>query len=624
MRLLIIAISYLLIGGLAAQINGYAQISAVSGSTLTVAISNESGAPFLTGKDIVLMQMQDDVIGSNTGNNASFGNLSSIEQAGRYEVRRIVSVARDMFGAPTGLVLDAAPGIGFNTGANSRLQAVTFELLGGGGDHTTTANITALPWNGNVGGVVAFQVQGVLTLAHNISANGSGFRGGERDGTFFSGPPCDGSTFRANSSGVNTNRYATKGEGIYRLTNSAWADGRGKILNGGGGGNMVNAGGGGGGNYTAGGNAVFGWSCGTTHAGGIGGVALTTEIGADRVFLGGGGGGGEGNDNVSTNGGNGGGIILIKANEIRTLGACGQRVISADGDPAANSGNDGAGGGGAGGSIVVDCLVFDLAASCPLLVRSNGGNGGSVNSSTHGGGGGGGQGVVIFSGAIPAANATVNSNNGNGGCNNNSNPCNSQANSGTGSNGLGVIIRAPGPLPIELLSFQAIPSDDRVDVSWSTATELGNDHFRVQRSLDREEWHDIAVLPGAGTSYSTHYYSHSDLAPLPGISYYRLVQEDHDGSTSVSHIVPVRFKGRLDRVSLFPNPASDRVEIRIDGGAVGGTLVLMDAAGRNVMEGIPIEDGVALFQVDQLPAGAYTALVHIDGEQLHQRFVIAR
>ena len=48
----------------------------------------------------------------------------------------------------------------------------------GSPDYITTANIGALNWDGDIGGVVAFNVAGVLTLAHNISADVAGFRGG--------------------------------------------------------------------------------------------------------------------------------------------------------------------------------------------------------------------------------------------------------------------------------------------------------------------------------------------------------------------------------------------------------------------------------------------------------------
>lgn len=48
---------------MAAIVNGYAQVTAISGSVLTVGTVDEAGAQFTTGRSVVLMQMQDDVIG---------------------------------------------------------------------------------------------------------------------------------------------------------------------------------------------------------------------------------------------------------------------------------------------------------------------------------------------------------------------------------------------------------------------------------------------------------------------------------------------------------------------------------------------------------------------------------
>lgn len=602
---------------LTAQVNGYARVSAISGAELTVVNVNESSSLFELGKDVIIMQMQDDVIGGNTGNNSGFGDLAGIGSAGLYEVRTIVSVTRvgDDLSAIT---LDAAPQNSYNLGANSRVQVITFELLGGGGDFTTTAAIPAVSWNGQRGGVVAFQVQGMLTVAHTIHADGRGFQGGAPVQT--TAGACDLTTFRAAANA----RHAFKGEGIYRVTDTDHAAALGKILNGGGGGNDHNGGGGGGGNYTAGGNAGPGWNCGAGNAGGLGGIALAAHIGADRVFLGGGGGGGHGNNNVATAGVRGGGIVLIKAERLRTSGNCGVRRISANGATASNAGNDGAGGGGAGGSIILDVVDFDLSSNCPLSLEANGGNGGTVNSSTHGGGGGGGQGVVIFSTNAPTGNATVSTSNGAGGCNNNSNPCDFVASSGQGTGNAGILENLATPLPVELLAFQAVAVGDRVDVSWSTAVEIDNDHFQVQRSVDRQEWEVIGYIEGAGTTYGTRSYRHIDEAPLPGTSYYRLVQVDIDGSTSASHTVPVHFVGRTSRATLFPNPARDRVELRVDGGAGDGIMDLTDATGRVVMLGLPIRAGVAVFYVGALPPGTYTALVRTDDGPLRQRLIVAR
>lgn len=598
-------------------INAYAEITALSGTTLTVGSSYETVTSFAAGKDIVIMQMQDNVIGANTANNASFGDLSSIQQAGRYTVRRIASVTRSG-PALTSITLTAVPGVTFNTGTNCRVQAITFELLGGGGNHTVSSALApALAWNGTLGGVLAFQVGGTLTVAANITADAVGFRGGARDRWSYTSP-CNTTDYVWSSVAAGTEYFATKGEGIYLNTNTALADGRGKMINGGGGANQINAGGGGGSNFTAGGSAPLGWSCGA-DAGGIGGVALGGHVSASRVFMGGGGGGGEGNDDVSTDGANGGGIILIDAAQMVTTGTCSVR-ISADGGTAANSGNDGAGGAGAGGSIVLQVPSFSFAGTCPLTIRANGGNGGTVNSSSHGGGGGGGQGAVIFSGTAPTTNVVVQTNNGTGGCNDSG--CATRAGNGAGTNGAGVIPGSSGPLPIELLDFQASAHAQHVIVEWSTASERDNDHFTVERSYDLELWETVAEVPGAVNSSAELRYAITDAHPLPGLSYYRLTQTDVDGTTETFPAAAVNMADGSAAFVMYPNPAHDRLTVVFPGMDARTMLRLVDEIGRTVPLPTRMTAGMAEIDLSFLTPGVYTVCLQHHGDLRAQRLVV--
>lgn len=602
----------------AAVINGYAQITAVSSTVLTVGNVNEVAAQFTTGKQVVLMQMQDDVIGANTSNNASFGNIGDLQQAGKFIIRTITAVTRNGSNVLTSITLNDIPDGSYHIGSNSSLQAITYELLGNGSDFTTTADITALNWDGStgIGGVAAFHVHGTLTLRHSISADGAGFRGGIR--TTGGGAGCDPNTYITS---YPATAYASKGEGIYKMTNTAWMSGRGRNANGAGGGNSHNAGGGGGGGYTAGGEGGAGYGCGT-GAGGLGGAQIGTSVTTNRIFMGGGGGGGEGNNSVSTDGGRGGGIVLISAASITTAGTYSGLRISADGVNGANSGgNDGAGGGGAGGGVVLQVPSYSVASTAPLTIRANAGGGGTVNDgNTHGGGAGGGQGTVIFSSARPTTNITTQTRNGAAGCNNNSNPCNSSASPGAGSNDAGILSSYQTVLPIELLAFNAAPRIDHVLLSWITASESDNALFRVERSVDLADWTNVAELPGAGNSATLMSYDATDHAPVMGSSYYRLRQIDTDGGSTVSEVVPVHMRAG-SQVSAYPNPASDILEIRVSD-LLDGSTEIINELGQRVASGIALRNGHAMIDVSALPSGSYVLVLIGNGEVRQERFII--
>ncbi|MFO0435129.1 MAG: hypothetical protein ACK5ZT_07775 [Sphingobacteriaceae bacterium] len=357
--------------------NAYAKVTNISGTTMTVTnLTEPTSFSFAASEEFIIMQMQDDVIGANTNTAVStFGDVGSIGSAGYYEVKTISSITRS--GATATVTFSGALVNSYNFGTNASLQIISFKQLNAAA-YTTSANITGTAWNGNIGGVVAFQVGTNLTLQHSVSADVLGFRGGTVSANH-SGPTCSAPSTTVYA--ANDNQRGYKGEGIHKNTNANYANARGHMTNGGGGGNHHNGGGGGGGNWTAGGLGGNGYNnCTSNPGGGIGGQALASFIPSGRVFMGGGGGGGQRNNSTGSNGGIGGGIIIIKANQIITGATCtGGIRITANGATAGSGNNDGQGGGGAAGSIILQVGSFNLSAACPPTIAANGGNGGSAN-----------------------------------------------------------------------------------------------------------------------------------------------------------------------------------------------------------------------------------------------------
>lgn len=438
---------------------------------------------------------------------------------------------------------------------------------------------------------------GKLTLAHNLTADEDGFRGAATNAGGSTG--CTGSSSYRLATNVN---HADKGEGIYKRTNATYAAGRAKILNGGGGGNSHNAGGGGGGNYTAGGEGGPGWNNCSPSARGIGGISLSSEITVGRIFMGG---AGEGNNGFSTQGKNGGGIILVKAEEIETVSCAGITISANVGSVPGTGGNDG--GGGAGGTIVFEVDTWTIAGACPLTISANGGNGGNVNTAaTHGGGGGGGQGALFFSTTAPTVHVTLETNSGDGGCNKYSDPCNSQASSGAGVDGSGVLDILTGPLPIELVDFYATKIDELVHLTWITKSEQNNSHFVIEKSLNGNDWYPISILSGAGNSSELLNYQTWDFNPSIGLNYYRLKQIDFDGSFSNSDVRSVDF--RTKGSFIFPNPTTGTVIISGIPNQLE-TIFIYDALGRTVFQKDMVEEQHSLeLDLSYLPNGSYSIL----------------
>lgn len=113
----------------------------------------------------------------------------------------------------------------------------------------------------------------------------------------------------------------------------------------------------------------------------------------------------------------------------------------------------------------------------------------------------------------------------------------------------------PNPLPVDLISFQAIPNQDNVVLVWVTASEINNDRFTIQKSKSGEFFEILDEVEGQGTKNTPTEYTYKDQNPYSGLSFYRLKQTDFNGDFSITDAIAVNFSGSSDfQVEVFPNP----------------------------------------------------------------------
>jgi hypothetical protein len=113
------------------------------------------------------------------------------------------------------------------------------------------------------------------------------------------------------------------------------------------------------------------------------------------------------------------------------------------------------------------------------------------------------------------------------------------------------------PLPIKLVTFDGKVQDNKIVLTWMTATEKNNRLFTIERSANAKEWKALYDIEGAGSSTTAHNYQYTDESPLNGTNYYRLKQTDENGDVSYSYIVSVKRFSLASDVTLYPNPARD-------------------------------------------------------------------
>jgi len=113
-------------------------------------------------------------------------------------------------------------------------------------------------------------------------------------------------------------------------------------------------------------------------------------------------------------------------------------------------------------------------------------------------------------------------------------------------------------VPVELTSFTAALLDEAVLLNWSTATEINNQGFDIQRKSNSEVvWEKIGFVPGFGTTTEPRTYSFTDETITNGTYSYRLKQLDYDGTFEYSDEIVVEVDFNPSDYSLaqnFPNP----------------------------------------------------------------------
>lgn len=141
----------------------------------------------------------------------------------------------------------------------------------------------------------------------------------------------------------------------------------------------------------------------------------------------------------------------------------------------------------------------------------------------------------------------------------------SQKNGFSSFSGFGVGGSGGGPLPIELLSFNAELNGDNVDVYWSVASQINNDYYSILRSVGGFDWLEIGIVNGDGNSNYRIDYKFTDENPHIGVSYYKLKQTDFDGVYEEFTPVSISYSVEVLGLLIAPNPVTDIISLTIDG-----------------------------------------------------------
>lgn len=179
------------------------------------------------------------------------------------------------------------------------------------------------------------------------------------------------------------------------------------------------------------------------------------------------------------------------------------------------------------------------------------------------------------------------------------------------------------PLPIELTSFTGKCDNQNVILNWSTASELNNDYFTIEKSNDGENWMDLTKIKGAGNSQRVVNYSITDSEKNNSFNYYRLKQTDFNKNFHYSDIIYV--EGCIDKkldLNIYPNPSTGNFNLDFIGEKEPVlSITVYNSLGEKVYQSNKEETSLDL---NNKPNGVYFIYVNLNSKSFVKQIILQR
>ncbi|MFK7979358.1 MAG: T9SS type A sorting domain-containing protein, partial [Saprospiraceae bacterium] len=178
------------------------------------------------------------------------------------------------------------------------------------------------------------------------------------------------------------------------------------------------------------------------------------------------------------------------------------------------------------------------------------------------------------------------------------------------------------------LAFTAFPVQRQVALQWATNSGWKNEYFELQKSTDGETFETIRIVDNTTTTDEVVAYTEQDLTPELGNNYYRIKEVRLDGTIEFTNIVQVNFGIDLNQFYMYPNPATDNVNINLsglEGRKVDIQLISNYGQILKVLNIGKITDTNVQLPLENIPTGMYQLLVKPEGQKaLVRRLIVEK
>ena len=156
-------------------------------------------------------------------------------------------------------------------------------------------------------------------------------------------------------------------------------------------------------------------------------------------------------------------------------------------------------------------------------------------------------------------------------------------------------------LPVEFANFTATNKGTTNILDFTTASEINNDYFTIERASNGGAFEPLGTIKGAGDSKADINYTYTDLNPSTGINHYRIMQTDYDGKYSYSAVRSVR--NTLDgKLVISPRTTEGTLNILTD--LENYDIHVYDLSGKEVYKSTNHSADLEI-NIDNVRAGIY-------------------
>ena len=172
-----------------------------------------------------------------------------------------------------------------------------------------------------------------------------------------------------------------------------------------------------------------------------------------------------------------------------------------------------------------------------------------------------------------------------------------------------VTISWAAPLPVTILSFDAVQKDQNILLHWKVTNENNIADYGVLFSTDGKSWSEIGRVNAKNSSD----YSYTHTAPVNGNNYYKLQVNEVGGANTFSKVITLLIN-EANTIQLYPNPVMDKLHIALSNPATVSGIQLSDVSGRVIKR--YTAPYASEYDLNSLTPGVYYISVYETGNEV--------